>query len=77
MEAYTTIHLYILSSTAFTSRLTPRIPGLFTATSQHIRFYFFTFSSYFHLLDVGSLWQIKLTYVSLRVHVKIASRAVS
>ena len=50
-------------------------PRLFTVTSEHIRL--FTFSVFTLFLVVGSVRQIKLTYVSFRAHVKIASRIVS
>ena len=49
-------------------------PGLFTDTSEHIRFYLH-FS--FLVLFVGSVRQIKLTHVSLWLHVRIASDIVS
>ena len=65
--------LQILSSVAFLfSWLTPRIPrGLFTNTSEHIRYLiFFSFS-------VGSVRQIKLSRVGFWAHVKISSRIVS
>jgi len=45
-------------------------PGLFTNTSEHIRFLVFLF---FHFLAVGSVWLIKLTHVSFWLHFKIAS----
>ena len=43
-------------------------PGPFPDTSNHTRFYFFI-----HYLVFGSVRQIKLTYVSFRAHVKLAS----
>ena len=46
-----------------------------SATYEHIRFLLFRFSV-FHFLVVGSVRQIKLTYVGFRAHVKIASRIV-
>ena len=46
-------------------------PGLFTVVSIFSFFCFYTF------LVVGSVRQIKLTYVGFRAHVKIASRIVS
>ena len=51
-------------------------PGLFTDTSEHIRFYFLVLL-FFHFLVFGSVRQIKLTYASFWAHVKIASRIVS
>jgi len=53
-------------------------PRLFTDTSGHIRFYFFTFS-FFHFLVVGSWFRAvaKLNYVSFWAHVKTASRIIS
>ena len=43
------------------SGLTPRIPrGLFTDTSEHIRFLHFSFSA-FHFVVVCYMWLIKLT----------------
>ena len=53
-------------------------PRLFTVTSEHIRlFYFLLFFCFYTFLVVGSVRQIKLTYVDFRAHVKIASRIVS
>jgi len=48
------------------SALTPHgFRGLFTDTSEDIRFLFFSFSVFFlHFLVVGSVQQIKLTRVS-------------
>ena len=51
-------------------------PGLFTDTSELIRFYFIS-SSFFRILVFGSVRLIKLTCVSFWAHVKIASRIVS
>ena len=50
--------------------------GLFTNTSEHIRFYFLVLLL-FHFLVIGSVWQTKLTYVNFWAHVKITSRIVS
>ena len=46
-------------------------------TSEHIRLFTFYFFCFLHFLVVGSVRQIKLTYVGFRAHVKIASRIVS
>jgi len=51
------------------------LPRLFTVISEHICF--LLFFSFFTLLVVGSVRQIKLTHVVFRAHVKIASRIVS
>ena len=54
-----------------------RFPGLFTNTSEHIRFLLFSFSGFFSILVVGSVREIKLIHVSFRAYIKIASRIVS
>ena len=53
-------------------------PKLFTVTSEHIRLFTFQFFFCFYtFIVVGSVRQIKLTYVGFRAYVKIASRIVS
>ena len=52
-------------------------PILFTVTSEHIRLFTFQFFCFYTFLVVGSVRQIKLTYVGFRARVKIASRIVS
>ena len=52
-------------------------PRLFTVTSEHIRLFTFQFFCFYTFLVVGSVPQIKLTYVGFRAHVNIASRIVS
>ena len=50
---------------------------LFAVTSEHIRLFTFQFFCFYTFLVVGSVRQIKLTYVGFRAQVKIASRIVS
>ena len=50
--------------------------GLFTDTSEHMRFFIFS-SSFLHLLVFGSVRWITLNDVSFRAHVKKATRIVS
>ena len=51
-------------------------PILFTVTSEHIRLFTSQFFCFYTFLVVGSVRQIKLTYVGFREYVKIASSIV-
>ena len=48
-----------------------KFPWPFADTSEHIRLYFLVFFSFFHFLVVGSVRQIKLTYVAFERTLKL------